>query len=123
MNLNNYPSVKEELAGHILSRIEDGIIDNTNIDDWHFHCFNEDYYIIGYYQASEWFKRHKIDAFNAIGTCLEYEKDVFGEVSTKYDNAETTVNMFVYILGEELLSEVAAPSIKKLKKAMNNIIG
>ena len=46
-------SVKTELAQHLIDRINDGILTNDNYDDWHFYAFNEDYYIIGYYQASE----------------------------------------------------------------------
>jgi len=56
-------SIELELAAHILDRINDGIIDDTNQDEWHYYCFNEDYYIIGYYRASAWLKRHEINAF------------------------------------------------------------
>lgn len=115
-------SIKLELAGHILDKINDGVIDDTNKDDWHFYCFNEDYYIIGYYQASEWLKRHNIDAFEAIGICNEYEKYNFGEISGKYDNSESTVNMLAYIYGEELLSEINADSIEELKEELEEII-
>ena len=47
-------SVKEELLEYI----------NDNKNDYseelHFHLFNEDYYIIGYYQAQEWLDQHEI---------------------------------------------------------------
>ncbi len=42
--------IKEELAGHVLTMISDGIIDDNNKDDWHFHLFNEDYYLIERYE-------------------------------------------------------------------------
>ena len=115
-------SVKIELAGHILDRINDGIIDNTNRDDWHFYCFNEDYYIIGYYQASEWLKRHDIDAFEAIGTCQEYELENFGEITKVYNNSEVTVNMLAYIYGEEFLSIADSDTIEELKEFCESII-
>jgi len=114
--------VKEELAGHILDRINDGIIDDENRGDWHFHCFNEDYYIIGYYEASEWLKQHDIDTFEAIHICNKYEIDNFGETSNKYDNSESTVNMLAYIWGEELLCEINADNIEELKEELEYIL-
>lgn len=115
-------SVKLELANHILDRINDGVIDDTNKDDWHFHCFNEDYYIIGYYEASQWLKAHEIEPFEAIGICQQWEQDVLGEKQKVYDNAETTVNMLAYVWGEKLLSEISAESIEELTEALNEII-
>jgi hypothetical protein len=112
--MNN--SIKAELKAHILSYINDGVLTDDNVEDWHFHAFNESHYIIGYYQCSEWLKLHDVDAFDAIGTVVEYEQDNFGEVSTKVDNSETVVNMFVYILGEELLSDINADTIEELKE-------
>ena len=95
----------EEFQSHATDKVNDGILTLENRDDWHFHLFNEDYYIIGYYNASEWLKRHNIDAFEAISTCIEYENDNFGEVLKTYDNSEVTVNMLVYILGEEWIND------------------
>lgn len=113
-------TVKQELAGHLLDLIEDGILTNENKDEWHFHAFNEDYYIIGYYQASEWLKKHGIGEFEAAGICQEYEKENFGE-SRVYDNSEMAVNMLAYIWGEELLSAIDADNVKELKKELRNI--
>ena len=115
-------SIKQELAQHIIDKINDGVIDNTNKDDWHFYCFNEDYYIIGYYEAGQWLRNHQIDAFEAIGICQQYEKDIFGEQYKVYDNAETTVNMLAYVYGEELLSEIDAENIEELTESLNQII-
>ncbi|MCB0447677.1 MAG: hypothetical protein KDD03_09225 [Gelidibacter sp.] len=97
-------TIREELLSHILDKINDGILTTENKDDWHFYCFNEDYYIIGYYEASQWLKKHDIDPFEAVGICQQYEIDNFGECKI-YDNSETTVNMLAYIWGEETLSE------------------
>mgnify|MGYP003997407143 CR=1 FL=1 len=113
--MNN--SIKAELKAHILGMVNDEVLTDDNQEDWHFHAFNEDYYIIGYYQASEWLKEHNVDAFEAISTIVEYEKDNFGEVYTQVDNSETVVNMYVYILGEELLSEIDVDTIEELKGA------
>lgn len=111
-------TVKNELKNHLLNLINDGVLTNENVNDWHFHAFNEDYYIIGYYEAEQWLKEHEISAFEAIGICQEYEKDNFGEVTKVYDNAETTVNMLVYIYGEELLIELEAESIEELEELL-----
>tara|TARA_R100000808_G_C2054737_1_gene88743 strand:+ start:63 stop:359 length:297 start_codon:yes stop_codon:yes gene_type:complete len=92
-------SVKEELLEYIN--------DNKNdySEDLHFHLFNEDYYIIGYYQAQSWLDKHDITVFEALETIREYEDFHFGECK-HYTNAEETVNMLVYIYGEELLCEM-----------------
>lgn len=113
-------TIKRELAHHILTRIDEGIIDNTNRDDWHYLCFNEDYYIIGYYEASQWLKTHDIGEFEAVGICQKYEKENFGE-SKIYDNSETTVNMLAYIYGEELLSEIDADTVEELEEELKEI--
>ena len=92
-------SIKEELTEYIN--------DNKNeyTDELHFHLFNQDYYIIGYYQAQQWLDKHKISVFEALETIREYEEFNFGECK-HYTNAEETVNMLVYIYGEELLAEM-----------------
>lgn len=114
-------SIKVELAQHILDRINDGVIDNDNRDEWHFHCFNEDYYIIGYYNASEWLKKHGIGEFEAAGICQQYEIDNFGE-SRVYNNSESVVNMLAYIYGEELLNDIDADTIEDLRESVEEIV-
>ena len=99
-------TIKNELTDYINDLINDGVLNEENKNDWHFHAFNEDYYIIGYYNASEWLKRHNIDSFEAIQICNQYEIDNFGETSNKYDNSESVVNMLVYIYGEELINDL-----------------
>lgn len=112
------PSIKTELASHILDKINDGVIDDTNCDEWHFKCFNEDYYIIYHHVANEWLKRHELDAFEAIEIVQEYEKDNFGETNTDV-TPEAIVNMLAYIYGEEFLCEIDAETIEELKEALN----
>ena len=105
-------SIKEELKNHILDLINDRIITNENIEDVHFYAFNEDYYIIGYYQSEQWLKKHNINIFEAIQICQEYEKNNFGEC-TIYDNSEKTVNMLAYIWGEEIIYSLIFKNNKK----------
>lgn len=95
-------SIKEELTSYILENKDEY---KKNDPDLHFHLFNEDYYIIGYYQAQQWLDKHHITTFEALETIREYEDMHFGECK-HYTNAEETVNMLVYIYGEELLTEL-----------------
>ena len=108
-------TIKTELQNHILDMINDRIIDNTNKDEWHYHCFNEDYYIIGYYNANQWLKEHNLDTLEAIEIVKNYEMDNFGEFRT-YSNSESIVNMLAYIYGEEILYSIDAESIEELKE-------
>ena len=96
-------SIREELLSYIEDLKNDGVLTPENKDEWHFHAFNEDYYIIGYYEASQWLKKHNLDAFEAIGICQQYEIDNFGQCHTVYDNSVKVVNMLAYIYGEELI--------------------
>ena len=109
-------SIRVELEHHLLALISDGVLTLDNVEDWHFHAFNEDYYIIGYYNAEQWLERHGVSAFDAIETIKEYEQSNFGEVSTRFDNAESVVNMYVYILGEELLADIQEGLIQELEE-------
>ena len=100
-------SVKEELSEYITERIaEIHKYEGNEMDDLHFHLFNEDYYIIGYYQASEWLKTHNIGEFEAMAIVQQYEVDNFGESTKVYDNSESVVNMLAYIWGAEILSDM-----------------
>jgi len=94
-------SIRDELKAYI----DEHIKDYESLEDIHFHLFNEDYYIIGYYECNEWLKAHEISVFEGIGICQTYEKDNFGECQI-YDNSEKLVNMLVYIYGEILLNEL-----------------
>lgn len=93
-------TLNKELTQHVINTINDQ--DLESFDELHYHAFNEDYYIIGYYQAKEWLKLHDIDTFDAIETVIDYEQSNFGTVNTAI-NSEAIVNMYVYIKGEELL--------------------
>ena len=114
-------SIKTELANHIIDKINDGILTTENKDEWHFYCFNEDYYIIGYYQASQWLKTHSIGEFEAAGICQQYEIDNFGE-SKVYDNSESVVNMLAYIYGEELIYSFDVDTIEELQEEIEELI-
>jgi hypothetical protein len=114
--MNN--SIKAELKAHILSLINDDVLTEDNQDEWHFHSFNEDYYLIGYYNCEQWLIKHNVSAFEAINDIVEYEQDNFGEVMTKLDNAESVVHTYVYIQGEELMSGI--DTLEELEELCND---
>lgn len=94
-------SVKKELTRHINEF-------NTEEQN-HFTMFNEDHYIIGYFQSSEWLKKHNIGELEGVNICNEYEMEHFGEIQTTFDNTEKLVNHLVYWFGLDLCSELEIP--------------
>lgn len=100
----NLETIKQELQEYIND--EKSNYNDVDINDLHYHLFNEDYYIIGYYKAEQWLKKHNINIFQGISFVQDYEREMFGNDGMRnYDNAESLVNMIVYIIGEELLYE------------------
>ena len=73
--------------------------------DLHHEIFNTDYYIVGRYQAKQWLGA---DAFDCIAEIQEYENGNFGQVTTDLSEPERVVNMYVYIIGEEILEDVVS---------------
>lgn len=92
----------EELIDHAIEGIQDRGTGTIGAD-LHNTLFNEDYYIIGTYQAEEWLEQ--VSTFDAIREVQKYEQDNFGKVSTDLSDPEKIVNMYVYIKGEEILAE------------------
>ncbi len=68
----------------------------------HHLIFNQDYFIVGTWQAKQWLGD---EAFEAIEKIKNYEQDNFGQVTTDFSDAEKVANMLAYVLGEELLGE------------------
>jgi len=97
-------TIETDIKDQALNKLRDGVGLNQDASDLHHYLFNEDYFIIGYYQAEEWLKANP-GIFNAIEIIKEYEQDNFGEVTTDLSNSENVVNMYAYIQGEALLSE------------------
>ena len=73
-----------------------------NLDDLHHECFNTDYYIIGTQQAIDWMGTKSWEIMEFV---KEYEEDNFGECGTDLTNPERLVNMYVYIIGEQIVSD------------------
>ena len=98
----------EEIKNHAREYIKDSLeYDKDYLDkditDIHNDIFNTDYYIIGYYNAEKWLGSN---AFECIGCIKGYEQDNFGEIYTDLSSSESVVNMYVYIIGEEILQDI-----------------
>ena len=93
-----YETVKE----YITDRLGEGVGESQHASDLHHYLLNEDYFIIGTYKAKQFLDG---ETFNAIEKVKTYEQDNFGEVSTDLSEPEKVVNMFAYIVGEEILRE------------------
>jgi len=113
-------SIKKELMTYIKDAIYDEVITDDNFHEWYYHLFN-DYYLIGYYNCSQWITEHDIDIFEMLADIQDYEVNNFGEAMS-YDNSEKAVNMYVYILGEELLSDLDADSIEELQNEIKEYL-
>jgi hypothetical protein len=81
-----------------------------NVYDLHHEIFNTDYYIVGRYQAKEWLGG---DAFDCIYDIQEYENFHFGKVTTELSEPEKVVNMYVYVVGEEILEDVVTEFLEE----------
>ena len=82
-----------------------------NIYDLHHEIFNTDYYIVGSYQAKQWLGS---DSFDIIGEIQELEKLHFGCVTTDLSSAESVVNMYVYLVGYEILEDIVTEFLDNL---------
>lgn len=100
----NYQT-QQELKSVIIDAINDNRLDDMYICDIHSEVFNSDYFIIGRHKAEQWLINNG-GIFNAIETIKEYEQDNFGEVNTDFSEPEKVCNMYVYILGEQVLNEM-----------------
>lgn len=96
---------KEEIKEYFNDFIKENsnsLNDNDFIEDLHYYSFNTDYYIIGTHKASQWLEDQ---VFKVINFIKEYENDHFGKVTTDLSDPEKVVNMYVYILGEDIVHE------------------
>ena len=101
---------KEEIKSYALEQIQE--LKKYDLEEYtqlvqdgelHNRLFNEDYYIIGTFEAKEWLQN---EVFEVMEFVKDYEVDNFGESHTELTNPEKLVNMYVYILGEIVLGEI-----------------
>jgi hypothetical protein len=126
-NFNNlHNNARAEITQMIIDYLEnyessEVLSEIDNFEELHNEIFNTDYFIIGYYQAEEWLKNN-IGVFNAIGIIKDYEMDQFGELYTDISSSEKVVNMFVYIIGEEIICNLDENlTIKEIISYLNNL--
>jgi hypothetical protein len=93
---------QDEIKQYAIDILSDISPESVYGSDLHNELFNTDYYIIGTYKAKQWLKDF---TFEAIETINEYEKINFGECNTDLSDPEKVVNMYVYIVGEQVLGE------------------
>ena len=99
---------RKEIEQYFLNYLNDNLDyhkefeSDTWQDDLHHNCFNTDYFIIGSYKAKQWLGD---EAFNIIGFIKEYEQSLFGDVHTDLSSPEAVVNMYAYIIGEEIVND------------------
>ena len=94
---------KQDVKDYIIDQLASDVGLDQNINDLHHYLLNEDYFIIGYYQAEQWLKKDNGSVFEAIEKIREYEDSLFGRVTTDLSSSENVANMLAYILGEEIL--------------------
>ena len=91
----------------ITQYFQDYLAENTPDDgadpsEVHHEAFNQDYYIIGTFHATQWLGDR---AFEVIDIIKDYEQSNFGEVHTDLSSPESVVNMYAYIVGEQVVYE------------------
>ena len=98
---------KAEIKEYAIEQIKDQLKFDENYlekdtHDIHHDLFNSSYYIIGTYKAKQWLGNKVLEIIQFI---KEYEIEQFGESNTDLGNSEALVNMYTYIIGEEILYE------------------
>jgi len=99
------------IRDYLLQYLEDNDLTIKEViedEDLHSKVFNEDHYIIGYYNAEQWLiNEHGTNyTFEVLSYVQEQEREQLGEVETTFDNAETLVNHYAYWLGYEVIAEI-----------------
>ena len=77
-----------EFESHLESAKEEGLINDQNKNEWHQILFNDDYYIIGYYNAKQWLLKHDIDVFDALQVINEYQAEMGFEIGYKIEDLQ-----------------------------------
>ena len=97
-----YDEIKSHFEHYLDENLEHLKEDKYWKEELHHNVFNTDYYIIGTYQATQWLGDQ---VFECIGIIQGYEEDNFGQVTTDFTNPEHVVNMYTYIIGEEIVQD------------------
>lgn len=106
----NIMEISKNLKTELFNYIKDEML---HMDDKSIDCpqeltdiiFNSSHYVIGYYRAEKWARLHDLDVFDMLNVVNEYWQEL--DINNSCDNWETLVNMYVYIVGEHLIHELA----------------
>ena len=98
-------SLKQDVLSYMISQLEDQVGLDNDVSDLHHYLLNEDYFIIGTYKAKQWLGDM---VFEVIEFIKKYEMCHFGEVNSDFSAPEYVVNMYAYIIGEEIVQEYLA---------------
>ena len=96
-------NLKDNIKDAIIEKIQSGDYDDKYVCDLANYMYNEDYYIIGTYQAKEFLKENFDEMFEA----LEDYKDNTGEQYPDIMNYEKLASLTVLNIAEKLIGEGA----------------
>ena len=106
MIMADYRYKKAEIKKYLNDAVKD--FDKETLEqlirdgDLHHEIFNTGYYVAYRGEGAKWMGD---EAFEIIGIVKDYEQSNFGEVTTDLSDDVAVTNMYVYIVGEELISE------------------
>lgn len=110
-----HEEMKLEAIADIMECLEDY---NGYYCDLHNDVFNTDYYIIGTYLAEKELEAYGV--FEAIRLVQDYEMEHFGKVYTDLSEPEKLINMVYYIIGDEIIVEMAG-AIPEFNNGWDNV--
>ena len=128
-NFNNLPQKTRDLFKSIIidelkhnCLLDESICDRYgDLTELHFKLFNEDYFIIGYYESNKFIEANFSSTFEAIEIVKDWEINHFGEFKTEI-NSESVCNMLAYIIGEELIYSLDEDEeIKNIIEQLKNL--
>ena len=109
MGINFGKEAIQEYFDDYIANTDDDVI-KENWEDLHHHVYNMDYFIIGRNNAKEFLS----DCWDeAITLIRDYEIDNFGEVHTDLTEPESIVNMYAYIIGEDIVEDFKKANQKR----------
>ena len=114
MNSYKYEEISNYFNDFINEQSNEWIEDN--LDDLHHQAFNTDYFLIGIYKCEQWLSDN---AFDCIRTVKDFENDNFGECTTDLSNPEKVVNMYAYIIGEDIVQKFIVSRLTDPEHAFN----
>jgi hypothetical protein len=97
--------LENEIRNHVVENIKDYV--GTPVYDIIHYLFNQDYWVIGYYNAEQEILKH-CSIFEAIGIVQDYENDSYGKCNTDLSNSEQVCNILVFLLGFKCLTKCEA---------------